>query len=123
MSETATTVPPEAHWRAALAEGRFLLQRDPADGTFHFPPRLAAKHGGTLEWVEASGRGTIYSVTEIRRRPPEPSYAVVLVDLAEGPRLMSRVDGIAAEEVAIGMPVRAAIAQENEGPLLVFHQA
>lgn len=123
MTETATIVPPEAHWRAALAEGRFLLQRDPASGTVHFPPRLAGHDGGALEWVEASGEGTVYAVTEISRRPPEQPYAVVLVDLAEGPRLMSRVDGIPPQGVTIGMAVRAHIADEEAGPLLVFHPA
>ena len=50
---------PEAHWRAALAEGRFLLQRAQSSGTVYFPPRLAEPGTGEtdLEWVEASGMG------------------------------------------------------------------
>ena len=123
MTATATAVPPEAHWRAALAEGRFLLQRDLDSGAVHFPPRLAGLDGGTLEWIEAAGAGIVYSVTEVRRRPPEQPYAVALIDLAEGPRLMSRVDGVAPDEVTIGMAVRASIADEEAGPLLVFHPA
>lgn len=123
MTETATVVPPEAHWRTALAEGRFLLQRDPDSGAVHFPPRLAGLDGGALEWIEASGAGTVYSVTEVSRRPPEQPYVVALIDLAEGPRLMSRVEGVAPHEVTIGMAVRAGIADEEPGPLLVFHPA
>ena len=41
----------------------------------------------------ASGAGTVYSVTVVHPRPPDEPYNVVLVDLAEGPRMMSRVVG------------------------------
>lgn len=123
MTETASNFPPEQHWRDALAEGRILLQRDPAGGDYIFPPRLASPNGGSLEWVEAAGAGTVYSVTTVRPRPPENPYNVALIDLAEGVRLMSRVEGIAAEDVAIGMPVQARVDEHSEGPVLVFHPA
>ena len=123
MTQTAPEFPPEQHWRDALAEGRFLLQRDPANGEFHFPPRLASPSGGLLEWVEAAGVGTVYSTTTVRVRPPAEPYNVALIDLAEGARLMSRVEGIAAQDVTIGMPVQARIDQQDEGPVLVFHPA
>ena len=115
MTQTAPEFP--------LAEGRFLLQRDPANGEFHFPPRLASPSGGLLEWVEAAGVGTVYSTTTVRVRPPAEPYNVALIDLAEGARLMSRVEGIAAQDVTIGMPVQARIDQQDEGPVLVFHPA
>lgn len=123
MTQTATEFPPEQHWREALAEGRFLLQRDPADGEYYFPPRLASPGGGLLEWVEAAGLGTVYSTTAVRVRPPAEPYNVALIDLAEGARLMSRVEGIAAQDVTIGMPVRARITEQDGGPVLVFHPA
>jgi uncharacterized OB-fold protein len=44
----------------------------------------------------------------------------VLVELDEGPRLISRIDGVAPADIKIGMRVRARIVQESEGPLLVF---
>ena len=99
-------------WDAALAEGRFLLQRpanaDGAPGAAVFPPReFAPGSGAPLEWFEASGHGTVYSVTWIQRRPPEPPYNVVLVDLAEGARMMGRVEGVTEESLRIGMAVRA----------------
>jgi uncharacterized OB-fold protein len=110
---------PEAHWRAALAEGRFLLQRDAVTGQAFFPPRaFAPGTGHEAHWFEASGEGEVYSLTHISRKPPEPPYHVVLVTLAEGPRMMSRVEG--AEEVRIGMLVKARITQEDGQPLLVF---
>ena len=48
---------------------------------------------------------------------------IVLIDLAEGVRLMSRVEGLPPGEVRIGMKVRARIAAGDAGPLLVFDPA
>jgi uncharacterized OB-fold protein len=115
---TQTEHGPEAQWRKALQEGRFLLQQDRASKDYVFPPRV-----GDFDWVEASGRGVVYSVTTIPQRAPADSYSVVLVDLDEGPRLMSRVEGAAPEAVRIGMRVAARIAQGEDGPLLVFDPA
>lgn len=115
---------PEAQWRSALDEGRFLIQRRVTDGRAVFPPRIVAPgDGGELEWVEASGLGTVYSVTVIGRRPPEADYGVVLVDLDEGARMMSRVDGVDPGEIAIGMRVSARIAREDGKALIVFDPA
>ena len=115
-------IQPEAEWRAHLAQGRFMLQRSRWTGGHVFYPRIAQPGTGAddLEWVEASGAGTIHAVTVVRKKDPADSYSVVLVDLAEGPRLMSRVDGIAVDEVKIGMAVRASIISEGDKPLLVF---
>ncbi len=115
-------IQPEAEWRAHLAEGRFMLQRSCSSGGHVFYPRIAEPGTGAddLEWVEASGTGTVHAVTVVRKKEPADSYNVVLVDLAEGPRLMSRVDGVAVDDVKIGMAVRASIISEGDKPLLVF---
>lgn len=98
-------------WDRALAQGKFLLQRPVGGGAAIFPPREFAPGGGeALEWIEASGYGTIYSVTWVQRKPPEPAYNVVLVDLAEGARMMARVEGVTPETLQIGMAVKARIA-------------
>ena len=71
--------------------------------------------------MEASGTGTVYATTVVRQRPEKGgSYNVALIDLAEGPRLMSTVMGVEPEAVRIGMPVRARIDTTGEEPLLVF---
>ena len=116
---------PEASWRAALAEGRFMLQRSLSDGTYVFPPRTMAPGTGAddLEWVEASGNGSVYSVTVISPKPPLEPYNVVLVDLDEGPRVMSRIEGVAAADVKIGMRVQARIGEEAGAPILLFDPA
>lgn len=111
---------PEAHWRAALAQGRFLLQRTD-DGAVVFPPRAVAPgSGAALHWFEASGRGTVYSLSWIGRKPPQDPYHVALIDLAEGARLMSRVEDATPETLRIGQRVRAFIGGSDEEPLLLF---
>jgi uncharacterized protein len=116
------SIHPEQEFFAHLAQGRFMLQRSASTGGIVFYPRVAEPGTGAtdLEWVEASGRGVVYSVTIVRPRPPAADYNVVLVELEEGPRLISRVDGVAPADVKIGMRVRARIVAESEGPLLVF---
>ncbi len=116
------TVHPEQDYLRFLAEGRFMIQRSRSSGRHVFYPRVAEPVTGAtdLAWVEASGRGTVHATTVVRRRPPTPSYNVALIDLAEGPRMMSRVQGIPPEAVEIGMAVRARIIVEDGAPLLVF---
>ena len=119
MAETG----PDEQFRAFLREGRFMLQRAASDGRYVFYPRATApRDGAALEWVEASGLGRVYSTTVVRKKPPEPSYNVALIDMDEGFRLMSRVESIAPEAVRIGMRVKVRVqpAQGDEGPYPVF---
>ena len=112
---------PNLDYQAHLDAGRFMLQRDRSTGQAFFYPRLLAPGTGSrdLEWFAASGRGTVHAVTVVSQKPPTPNYNVVLVDLEEGPRLMSRVEGIPADDVRIGMAVKARIATiDGEGVLL-----
>jgi uncharacterized protein len=116
---------PEEDYRLQLREGSFMLQRCRSNGGFMHPPRVAQPGTGDtgLEWVEASGLGSVHSSTTVRCKPPAADYNVALVDLAEGPRMMSRVVGIAPAEVRIGMAVRARIVMEDDAPLVVFQPA
>jgi uncharacterized protein len=114
---------PEAQFQAYLAEGRFMIQRSRSAGAHVFYPRPFVPGTGEtdLEWVDASGQGTVYASTVNRRSPDKGgSFNVALIDLAEGPRMMSRVVDIAPEEVAIGMQVRARIEQLNGAPAIVW---
>lgn len=118
MKPKATPGPgPEAQYRAFLRQGRFMIQRSVSTGRHVFYPRIAAPGTGTddLEWIEASGLGTIYSITVNRTR--QGSYNIALVQLDEGPRLMSRIEGV--ETAPIGTRVKARIADLGE-PVIVF---
>ena len=77
------------------------------------PPRPACPACGstTLAWERSAGRGTVYSTSDVHTR--EETYNVSLVDLDEGPRVMSTV----AVGVAIGARVRG---REDDDGRLVF---
>ena len=110
MTTLVSEVGPDSQFQAYLAQGRFMIQRGTKTGQYvYFPRTVAPGTGEPLEWAEASGLGTVYSTTAIPKRPPEPALNVALIDLDEGPRMMSRVIGIDAAQVRIGMRVKASI--------------
>jgi len=109
---------PEAQFKSYLQEGKFMIQRSRATGKYVFYPRLAIPSTGEtdLEWVEASGRGTVYSITVNRSRTE--TYNVALIDLEEGVRMMSLIAG--HESVPIGTAVQASITTLKDAPAVVF---
>lgn len=109
---------PEATYRDYLRQGRFMIQRSRSTGRHVFYPRLLVPGTGEqdLDWVEASGRATVYAITVNHTR--EGSYNIALVDLDEGPRMMTRIEGVPT--VAIGARVRARIIDEGGEALVVF---
>jgi uncharacterized OB-fold protein len=121
-AQSIASLHPEKEFHAFLAEGKFMIQRSRSSGRHIFFPRVCEPVTGAtdLEWVPASGRGTVYSTTTILPRAPAEPYNVTLVDLEEGPRIMSRVDGIKAEDVRIGSAVEARIIEEEGKPLIIF---
>jgi uncharacterized protein len=113
---------PDETWHAAMAEGRFIIQRCMRCGVHRFPPALVCAACGApeLAWIEASGRGTVHSSTTVRDKAGD--YNVALVDLAEGPRMMSRIEDVAPQDVCIGLAVVMRIAADPE-PCIVFAPA
>jgi uncharacterized OB-fold protein len=78
---------------------------------FQFYPRTICSHctSEKLQWQDASGDGVIASFTVVRKGVSaayEAPYVVALIDLAEGPRLMSTLIDVDPADVAIGLPVR-----------------
>ena len=69
LGDAKHPIQPEADYRRHLAAGRFMLQRSCGDGGFVHYPRVAQPGSGAtdLEWVEASGPGSVYSTTTVRR--------------------------------------------------------
>jgi uncharacterized protein len=113
---------PEREYLEFLEKGRFMIQRCRDSGAYIFYPRVAEPGTGStnLEWVQPSGRGTVYSTTVVRAKPPAQSYNVALIDLEEGVRMMSRVEGIPPEAVRIGLKVQAKVVRQDDQPLVVF---
>lgn len=118
---------PDKIFQDGLARGEFNIQRCADCGTHAFYPRHLCPECGSakLEWHKASGKGIVYSTTIIRQRPEAGGDKnLCIVELAEGPRLMSRIEGIAAEEAKIGLAVTAVIAGTGEEPrYLIFRSA
>ena len=118
-----TQPPPTQTFYQHLAEGKFLIQRSPSTGEWVFYPRMLAPKSGAddLEWTEPSGLGTVYATTVKRNKPPAPNVSIAIVELDEGPRMMTHVQSIPAEDVFIGMRVRAKIVDApDEGKMVVF---
>jgi uncharacterized protein len=110
----------EGFWSAA-AEGRLLIQHCQECGERQFYPRaVCVACGSEPEWEEASGRGTVHTFTIIRQNGARPfrdelPYVVAIVELAEGPRMMGNVKGVAVEDVYVGMEVTAYMVEAEEG--------
>lgn len=98
---------------AAAREHRLVLQRCTRCGRVQHPPHAwctACLHDG-LDFVGATGWGTVYSFTVVRRTPnpafaARVPYVVALVDLDDGVRTCTNVVGCAPETVHVGQRVR-----------------
>lgn len=124
MTDVVPEGGPDMQFQAYAAAGRFMIQRGVKTGQYVFYPRaIAPGTGEELEWVEASGRGTVYSATVVRNRAPQPAASIVLVDLDEGPRMMSGIVGLDPTRVSIGLAVRAKIVRDGDCHVVVFEPA
>ncbi|MFH9006687.1 Zn-ribbon domain-containing OB-fold protein [Streptomyces afghaniensis] len=89
------------YWDAA-AEGRLLIRRCRACGRAHHYPREFCPRcwSEDVAWEPASGRATLYTWSVVHRNDLPPfaeraPYVAAVVDLAEGPRMMTEVVGAA----------------------------
>ena len=124
MALERVTEGPMAVYRRHLDRGELAYQWSPAAGAALFPPRLICPVSGTdrLEWRVSAGLGTVHAVTVVHTGR-DARHNVVLVDLDEGFRLLSTVEGIAPEAVRIGLRVKARIKSADnpdEAPYPVF---
>ena len=113
---------PAVTYRRHLENGKLGYQRCADCSAAVFYPRVLCPvcGSGALEWLESSGRGTVYATTAVHGRDRDPRN-VVLVDLDEGFRMMSRIEDVPAQEVEIGTRVRFEVRQDEEDePLAVF---
>jgi uncharacterized OB-fold protein len=111
----------------AVKEHRFALPRCEVCNHFHFYPRATCPHCGSdgIVWSPGSGRGTVYSFTQVHRAPSPAfeagvPYIVAVIELDEGPHLMSSIVGGDAGVVKIGQPVRVSYLDIDDTALPVF---
>jgi uncharacterized protein len=113
LSARALPAPDNAsrHYWQSAAEGKLVLQHCLSCDEFQFYPRaLCAACAGETEWVEASGRGTLYTFTVIRQNRAEAfvrlsPYVVGIVELDEGVRMMSNIVDCELDRLEVGMAV------------------
>lgn len=121
--QPAAAIGADLHFRRALDQGQFLIQQCTVCTRAVFYPRMVCPHCGSdrLDWIEPSGAATVYSTTVVRARPQDGGDRnVALLDLAEGVRMMARVDGVAPADVTIGMAVQAQVLMGEGGGKVVF---
>ena len=117
---------PEAVFQEGLAEGQFLIQKCDGCGAYVFYPRALCPDCGSprLTVCEAGGGGTVYSTSVVRQSPKAgPDYNISVIELSEGPRMMSRVVDMDPAEVKIGMAVKAFVGAIGETPVVLFRKA
>jgi uncharacterized protein len=106
----------------AVEQGRLLLERcSGCQAVIWYPRGFCPRCGSTAtDWIEASGRGTVYSYTVVRRSfgafAPLTPYVVAYIELAEGPRILSNVVGLEPDGVTIGLPVELAVEKPDRSP-------
>jgi uncharacterized OB-fold protein len=111
----------------ATAEGRLVLPRCVECDTVVWYPRPFCPACASLKvrWVEASGRGTVYSFTINRRGQADlPAYrdagvyVLAYVELEEGPRVMTNIVDCSPDEVRIGQKVEVVFHDTGQGSAL-----
>jgi uncharacterized OB-fold protein len=108
-----------------IRKGELAFQVCTDDNTAVFYPRAFAPRTGSpnLEWRISKGLGTVYATTVVYTRD-KPPHNVALIDIDEGFRLMSRVEGMDPLQVKIGMRVKVRMhpGDEKQPPYPVFTQ-
>ncbi len=117
----------DAQFWEHCARERLCFQRCSACGTWrHLPRRMCARCGSTdWEWSESSGRGRIFSWTVTHQASfpafaAEVPYAVVIVELEEGVRMVSRVRDLPIDALALDLPVEVSFERVTDEAALPY---
>lgn len=93
-------------------QGKLMIQKCTDCNKYVFYPRLVCPHcfSDNLGWVQASGRGTVYSYTVVQSNAPSPflpdiPYVVAVIRLEEGVQMLSNIVGCDFDELRCDMPV------------------
>ena len=112
-AEDAARLAAQRAFFAAAKAHQLVVQRCAGCGLLRFPPRELCSRcwSRDAEWVPVSGRGEVFSFYWMHQvyHPgfaAEVPYAVVIVQLAEGAKMVSNLVGVPPHDIRIGMPVR-----------------
>ena len=125
MPETSKPIPVVtpalAPFFEAARRGVLTVQRCDSCGRFRFPPRELCPHclASGASWLPVSGRGEVFSFNVMHQvyHPgfaAEVPYAVAVVQLEEGARMISNVIGVKPHELRCGMPVEVVFEKLND---------
>jgi len=127
-----TPMTPEAmpYWDG-LKENKLMLPKCGDCNQAFFYPRIACPncHSRNIGWIQASGKGKLYSF-EIAHRALnpkfkiEPPYILAMIELEEGPRMMSNLINIAADPAVLkcDMPVEVVFEKQTDDVTLPLFQ-
>jgi uncharacterized OB-fold protein len=125
MSEPSPDPVSQRYWDRVRPLG-FALPHCESCGRFHFYPKPACPYcaGDRIAPACASGLGSVYSYSVVYRAPSPAfadavPYAVAIIATDEGPHLMTRIVGVDAGDVRIGMRMRVRL----DGPEPTFEPA
>jgi uncharacterized OB-fold protein len=112
----------KAFWDAT-AEGKLLLPRCNACDVIIWYPKLFCAECSSFDigWIEASGKGTVYSYTINRRGQGDYrdlAYVVAYVELEEGPRVLTNIVDCDPESVSVGQAVQVVFHPTSNGAAL-----
>jgi uncharacterized OB-fold protein len=116
------------YWRAAL-EGRLAIQYCRACARHQFYPRRFCTQclSDQIDWVEASGRGRIYTYTvcHVAGHPAFESrvpYAIGIIELDENVRMLAGIVDSEMKRLAVGAPVKVCFERISDGIALPMFQ-
>jgi uncharacterized protein len=108
------------YWDAA-AEGRLLIRScNDCQAVHHYPrPFCPSCWSESVEWIESIGKATLYTWSTVFFNDMYPfserlPYVAAVVELAEGPRLMTNVIDVADEDLRIGMDLEVTFQPLND---------
>ena len=108
----------------AASRGSLVVKTCRACGQSHHYPRALCPFCGSdrTEWTPASGRGTIYSYSVMRRATPP--YAIAYVTLEEGPTMMTNIVDCDLDQIRVGQRVTVVFKPSDGGaPVPMFTPA
>jgi uncharacterized OB-fold protein len=113
-------------YQAVVKAGALCLQRCSDCGGFTHPARYYCPKcsSGAFAFTPVSGRGTVYSYT-VSHMSVEPAwqphlpFVTLVVELAEGPRIVATARGLRPEDVRLGLPVRV-VSESKSDDFAIF---
>lgn len=109
-------------WDKCLEDELWIQRCRDCDNPYFYPRFFCPRcHSRNVEWIKTSGRGKLHTYM-INHRPPPPfagegPYALAIVELDEGVRMMSNIHGIeiTPENLTLDMPLRVSFEEINPG--------